>query len=119
MAEGRGTRRLDDISGQLTKIREQSGPDSVLARLGQVQQRAGICTANSRQCGYQQRRPPGAHLSFDHGSGCYNTWGYGATNSYNDIHKSRSILLIGSNPAEAHPVSLQHPRGQRGEQLRR
>ena len=30
------------------------------------------------------------------------------TNSYNDIHKSKAIFLIGGNPAEAHPVSLQH-----------
>ena len=29
-------------------------------------------------------------------------------NSYNDIHKSRAIFLIGGNPAEAHPVSLMH-----------
>ncbi|MGC1430570.1 MAG: molybdopterin-dependent oxidoreductase, partial [Albidovulum sp.] len=38
-----------------------------------------------------------------------NTWGYGAmTNSYNDIHKSKAIFIIGGNPAEAHPVSLLH-----------
>jgi formate dehydrogenase major subunit len=30
------------------------------------------------------------------------------TNSYNDIHNSKAIFLIGGNPAEAHPVSLQH-----------
>ena len=30
------------------------------------------------------------------------------TNSYNDIHNSRAIFLIGGNPAEAHPVSLLH-----------
>ena len=30
------------------------------------------------------------------------------TNSYNDIHKSKAIFLIGGNPAEAHPVSLLH-----------
>jgi formate dehydrogenase major subunit len=38
-----------------------------------------------------------------------NTWGYGAmTNSFNDIHNSKSMLVIGGNPAEAHPVSLVH-----------
>ena len=42
-------------------------------------------------------------------AGVANTWGYGAmTNSYNDMHNSRAMLFIGSNPAEAHPVSLQH-----------
>jgi formate dehydrogenase major subunit len=30
------------------------------------------------------------------------------TNSYNDIHNSRAIFVIGGNPAEAHPVSLMH-----------
>jgi formate dehydrogenase major subunit len=42
-------------------------------------------------------------------AGVANTWGYGAmTNSYNDIHNSRAIFIIGGNPAEAHPVSLMH-----------
>jgi formate dehydrogenase major subunit len=42
-------------------------------------------------------------------AGVANTWGYGAmTNSYNDIHNSKAIFLIGGNPAEAHPVSLVH-----------
>jgi formate dehydrogenase major subunit len=30
------------------------------------------------------------------------------TNSYNDMHNSRAMLFIGSNAAEAHPVSLLH-----------
>jgi len=30
------------------------------------------------------------------------------TNSYNDIHNSKAMFLIGSNPAEAHPVAVQH-----------
>ena len=38
-----------------------------------------------------------------------NTWGYGAmTNSFNDIRNSKTIIVWGGNPAEAHPVSLQH-----------
>jgi len=38
-----------------------------------------------------------------------NTWGYGAmTNSLNDMHNSKSMLFIGSNPSEAHPVAMQH-----------
>jgi formate dehydrogenase major subunit len=42
-------------------------------------------------------------------AGVANTWGYGAmTNSYNDIHNSRAIFQIGGNPAEAHPVAMQH-----------
>jgi formate dehydrogenase major subunit len=30
------------------------------------------------------------------------------TNSYNDMHNSKAIFIIGGNPAEAHPVSLMH-----------
>src|ERR1700756_2073357 len=42
-------------------------------------------------------------------TGVANTWGYGAmTNSYNDIRNARTIMVMGGNPAEAHPVSLQH-----------
>src|SRR3984893_15703552 len=42
-------------------------------------------------------------------TGVANTWGYGAmTNSYNDIRNAKTILQMGGNPAEAHPVSLQH-----------
>jgi formate dehydrogenase major subunit len=42
-------------------------------------------------------------------AGVANTWGYGAqTNSYNDIRNSKTMVIIGGNPAEAHPVSLQH-----------
>lgn len=42
-------------------------------------------------------------------AGVANTFGYGAmTNSFNDIHNSKSIFLLGGNPAEAHPVSMLH-----------
>ena len=30
------------------------------------------------------------------------------TNSYNDIRNAKTIMIMGGNPAEAHPVSLQH-----------
>ena len=30
------------------------------------------------------------------------------TNSFNDIRNSKTMLIMGGNPAEAHPVSLQH-----------
>src|SRR5689334_23622528 len=42
-------------------------------------------------------------------TGVANTWGYGAmTNSYNDIRNAKTLVIWGGNPAEAHPVSLQH-----------
>ncbi|MFN5542027.1 MAG: formate dehydrogenase subunit alpha, partial [Betaproteobacteria bacterium] len=37
------------------------------------------------------------------------TWGYGAmTNSYNDMQNAKCAMYIGSNAAEAHPVSMLH-----------
>jgi formate dehydrogenase major subunit len=42
-------------------------------------------------------------------AGVANTWGYGAqTNSYNDIRNAKTMVIIGGNPAEAHPVAMQH-----------
>jgi formate dehydrogenase major subunit len=42
-------------------------------------------------------------------TGVANTWGYGAmTNSYNDIRNAKTIFIMGGNPAEAHPVAMQH-----------
>src|SRR5215470_12564416 len=40
-------------------------------------------------------------------TGVANTWGYGAmTNSYTDIRNAKTQIIMGGNPAEAHPVSL-------------
>src|SRR5258708_10392462 len=30
------------------------------------------------------------------------------TNSYNDFRNAKTLVFLGGNPAEAHPVSLQH-----------
>src|SRR3546814_20653112 len=30
------------------------------------------------------------------------------TNSFNDIRNAKTLIIMGGNPAEAHPVSLQH-----------
>jgi hypothetical protein len=42
--------------------------------------------------------------------------GYGAmTNSYNDIRNAKTIMVMGGNPAEAHPLHVRH--GQRSRKL--
>jgi formate dehydrogenase major subunit len=42
-------------------------------------------------------------------TGVANTWGYGAmTNNLNDMRNAKTLLYIGSNAAEAHPVGMQH-----------
>ncbi|PSQ02831.1 formate dehydrogenase [Halobacteriales archaeon QS_5_70_17] len=42
-------------------------------------------------------------------AGLANTWGYGAmTNTINDYRNFDLNLIIGQNPAEAHPIAMQH-----------
>jgi|TARA_B110000305_G_scaffold28352_1_gene26502 formate dehydrogenase major subunit len=102
---------INDIGDQMLKIREESGPDSVYW-LGSAK------TNNEQSYLYRKFAAYWGTNNVDHQArichsttvaGVANTWGYGAmTNSYNDIHKSKAIFIIGGNPAEAHPVSLQH-----------
>ncbi len=102
---------INEIGDKLLKIRDESSPDSVYW--------LGSAKFNNEQAYlYRKFAAMWGTNNVDHQArichsttvaGVANTWGYGAmTNSYNDIHRSKAILLIGSNPAEAHPVSLQH-----------
>lgn len=102
---------LNEISAKMLELKKQSGPDSLFV--------VGSSKHNNEQA-YLLRK----WISFwgsnntDHQArichsttvaGVANTWGYGAmTNSYNDMQNSRSAIYIGSNAAEAHPVSMLH-----------
>ncbi|HAB68372.1 MAG TPA: formate dehydrogenase, partial [Gammaproteobacteria bacterium] len=102
---------INEIGDQMLKIRDESGPDSVYW-LGSAK------TNNEQSYLYRKFAAYWGTNNVDHQArichsttvaGVANTWGYGAmTNSYNDIHNSKAIFLIGGNPAEAHPVSLMH-----------
>jgi formate dehydrogenase major subunit len=102
---------INEIGDKLLEIREASGPDSVYW-LGSAKH------SNEQAYLFRKLAALWGTNNVDHQArichsttvaGVANTWGYGAmTNSYNDIHNSQAILLIGSNPAEAHPVALQH-----------
>jgi anaerobic selenocysteine-containing dehydrogenase len=89
----------------------RSGPDACSGRLVQAQQRAGLPAAQVRvafwgtnNCDHQARICHSTTVA-----GVANTWGYGAmTNSYNDMQNTKCALYIGSNAAEAHPVSMLH-----------
>jgi len=102
---------IDEIGGKLLEIREQAGADSVYW-LGSAK--------FTNEASYLLRKF-GAFWgtnSVDHQArichsttvaGVANTWGYGAqTNSYNDIRNAKTMIFIGSNAAEAHPVAMQH-----------
>jgi formate dehydrogenase major subunit len=102
---------INEIGDKMLQIREESGPDSVYwlgsAKFSNEQAylfRKFTAYWGTNNVDHQARICHSTTVA-----GVANTWGYGAmTNSYNDIHKSKAIFLIGGNPAEAHPVSLLH-----------
>jgi len=102
---------VNEIGDKMLDIRKSSGPDSVYwlgsAKFNNEQSylfRKFYAFWGSNNGDHQARICHSTTVA-----GVANTWGYGAmTNSYNDIHNSRAMFLIGSNPAEAHPVAVQH-----------
>ena len=102
---------VDEIGNRLTAIREQSGPDSVYW-LGSAKftnegaylfRKLGVFWGTNNT-DHQARICHSTTVT-----GVANTWGYGAmTNSFNDIRNAKTQIIWGGNPAEAHPVSLQH-----------
>jgi len=101
---------IDEIGDKMLQIRETSGPDSVYflgsAKFSNEQAylfRKFYAFWGSNNGDHQARICHSTTVA-----GVAQTWGYGAmTNSYNDIQNSKAIFMIGSNAAEAHPVSVQ------------
>jgi formate dehydrogenase major subunit len=102
---------IEEIGDKILQIREKSGPDAIY----------WLGSAKMTNEGSYLFRKLGAFWgtnNTDHQArichsttvtGVANTWGYGAmTNSYNDIRNAKTLIIWGGNPAEAHPVSLQH-----------
>jgi len=102
---------INEIGDQMLDIREKSGPDSVYW-LGSAKHNNEQAYLFRKLYAYWGSNNGDHQARICHSTtvaGVANTWGYGAmTNSYNDIHNSRAIFIIGGNPAEAHPVSLMH-----------
>jgi formate dehydrogenase major subunit len=102
---------LDEIAAKIGAIREASGPDAVFwigsskhSNEGSYLLRKFASMFGSNNCDHQARICHSTTVA-----GVANTWGYGAmTNSYNDLHNTRCMFFIGSNAAEAHPVSMLH-----------
>ena len=102
---------ISEIGDKLLSIRKESGPDSVywLGSAKHSNEQAYLFRKMAAMWGTNNVDHQARICHSTTVAGVANTWGYGAmTNSYNDIHNSKAILLIGSNPAEAHPVSLLH-----------
>ena len=102
---------LNEISARMLDLRKQSGPDSlyVIGSSKHSNEQAYLLRKwmsfwGSNNCDHQARICHSTTVA-----GVANTWGYGAmTNSYNDMQNSKVALYIGSNAAEAHPVSMLH-----------
>ena len=102
---------LAEIGEKLMTIRQASGPDSVFwlgsakfTNEGAYLFRKMAAFWGTNNVDHQARICHSTTVA-----GVANTWGYGAqTNSYNDIRNAKTMIIMGGNPAEAHPVSLQH-----------
>ncbi|WP_099607183.1 formate dehydrogenase subunit alpha [Vibrio coralliilyticus] len=102
---------IEEIGDKILDIRKGSGPDSIYW-LGSAKH------SNEQAYMFRKMASLWGTNNVDHQArichsttvaGVANTWGYGAmTNSFNDMHNCKSMLFIGSNPAEAHPVAMQH-----------
>jgi len=102
---------INEIGDQLLSIRNSASPDSVywLGSAKHNNEQAYLFRKLAAMWGTNNVDHQARICHSTTVAGVANTWGYGAmTNSYNDIHNSKAILLIGSNPAEAHPVAMQH-----------
>jgi formate dehydrogenase major subunit len=116
MVNGQWTRlswdqAINEIGDKLLAIREKSGPDAVywlgsakFSNEGAYLNRKFAAFWGTNNVDHQARICHSTTVA-----GVANTWGYGAmTNSYNDIRNCKTLVFLGGNPAEAHPVSLQH-----------
>ena len=102
---------LAEISAKLMDIKKANGPDAVfwVGSSKHNNEQAALLRKfasffGSNNCDHQARICHSTTVA-----GVANTWGYGAmTNSYNDIQNAKAAMFIGSNAAEAHPVSMLH-----------
>ncbi len=102
---------IDEVGDRLLALRESSGPDSVywLGSAKHSNEQAYLFRKFAAYWGSNNTDHQARICHSTTVAGVANTWGYGAmTNSFNDIHNSKAIFVIGGNPAEAHPVSLMH-----------
>ena len=102
---------VNEIGDKMMALRKESGPDS-LYFVGSSKHnneqaqllRKWVSLWGTNNCDHQARICHSTTVA-----GVANTWGYGAmTNSYNDLQNTKCMMFIGSNAAEAHPVSMLH-----------
>ena len=101
----------DEVSKKLLALRKESGPDSLML-IGSSKhnnEQSYLLCKWARLWGSNNTDHQARICHSTTVAGVANTWGYGAmTNSYNDMQNTKAMLYIGSNAAEAHPVSMLH-----------
>jgi formate dehydrogenase major subunit len=102
---------INEIGERMLRIREAVGPDGMffLGSAKFANESAYLCRKFAAFWGTNTVDMQARICHSTTVAGVAMTYGYGAqTNSYNDIHNSKTMIIMGSNAAEAHPVSLQH-----------
>ena len=102
---------INEIGDKLMEIRGKSGADSVywlgsakMTNEGSYLFRKFGAFWGTNNTDHQARICHSTTVT-----GVANTWGYGAmTNNPNDMRNAKTLLFMGSNAAEAHPVAMQH-----------
>ena len=102
---------VNEIGDKLTEIRGQSGADSVywLGSSKMTNEGAYLFRKLGAFWGTNNTDHQARICHSTTVMGVALTWGYGAmTNSVSDIRNAKTQIIMGGNPAEAHPVSMQH-----------
>jgi formate dehydrogenase major subunit len=102
---------IDEIGDKMLAIRQKSGAESVYW-IGSAKMTNEASYWMRKMGAYWGTNNTDHQARICHSTtvtGVANTWGYGAmTNSLNDMRNAKTLLYIGSNAAEAHPVGMQH-----------
>ncbi|MGB7543370.1 MAG: molybdopterin-dependent oxidoreductase, partial [Burkholderiales bacterium] len=102
---------INEIGDKMLALRKESGPDALyfIGSSKHSNEQSYLMCKWVRLFGTNNTDHQARICHSTTVAGVANTWGYGAmTNSYNDMHNSKAALYIGSNAAEAHPVSMLH-----------
>src|SRR5487761_2323143 len=102
---------INEVGDKLLAIRKESGPDATywVGSSKHSNEQAYLMCKFVRLFGTNNTDHQARICHSTTVAGVANTWGYGAmTNSYNDMQNAKAIWFMGSNAAEAHPVSLLH-----------
>ena len=102
---------IDEIGDKMLEIRQKSGSESVYW-MGSAKMTNEASYWMRKMGAYWGTNNTDHQARICHSTtvtGVANTWGYGAmTNSLNDLRNAKTMIFIGSNAAEAHPVGMQH-----------